>query len=97
MSESYKLTRIPSLKSVNAFQQHVESLGLDIPCEEEIAREDSPIGQPLQGLTINGKIIGNRVAVHPMEGWDGTANGGVTDLMRRRWQRFGESGAKLID
>ncbi len=45
MSESYKLTRIPSLKTVTAFQQHVESLGLDIPCEDEIAREDSPIGQ----------------------------------------------------
>ena len=96
MSESYKLTRIPSLKTANAFQQHVESLGLDIPCEDEIAREDSPIGQSLQGLEINGKIIGNRVAVHPMEGWDGTAEGGVTDPMRRRWQRFGESGAKLI-
>jgi 2,4-dienoyl-CoA reductase-like NADH-dependent reductase (Old Yellow Enzyme family) len=96
MSESYKLTRIPSLKTVTAFQQHIESLGLDIPCEDEIAREDSPIGQPLQGLKINGKIIGNRVAVHPMEGWDGTTEGGVTDPMRRRWQRFGESGAKLI-
>jgi 2,4-dienoyl-CoA reductase-like NADH-dependent reductase (Old Yellow Enzyme family) len=96
MSESYKLTRIPSLKTANAFQQHVESLGLDIPCEDEIAREDSPIGQSLQGLEINGKIIGNRVAVHPMEGWDGTTEGGVTDPMRRRWQRFGESGAKLI-
>ncbi len=96
MSDPFKLVRIPSLKSVDAFRQHVEFLGLDIPCEEEIAREDSPIGLPLQGLTINGKIIGNRVAVHPMEGWDGTASGGVTDLMRRRWQRFGESGAKLI-
>ena len=31
-----------------------------------------------------------------MEGWDGTADGQPTDLTRRRWQRFGESGAKLI-
>jgi len=31
-----------------------------------------------------------------MEGWDGTTTGGVTDEVRRRWQRFGESGAKLI-
>ena len=96
MSESYKLTRIPSLKTVNAFQQHVESLGLDIPCEDHITQDDSPIGQPLQGLIINGKTIGNRVALHPMEGWDGTTEGGVTDPMRRRWRRFGESGAKLI-
>ena len=94
MSDPFKLVRIPSLKSVNDFRQHVEFLGLDILCEEEIAREDSPIGQSLQGLTINGKIIGNRVALHPMEGWDGTTEGGVTDPMKRRWHRFGESGAK---
>ena len=31
-----------------------------------------------------------------MEGWDGTTTGGVTEEMRRRCQRFGESGAKLI-
>jgi 2,4-dienoyl-CoA reductase-like NADH-dependent reductase (Old Yellow Enzyme family) len=45
---------------------------------------------------VNGKTIGNRWAIHPMEGWDGTAMGGATDEVRRRWQRFGESGAKLI-
>lgn len=31
-----------------------------------------------------------------MEGWDGTTTGGVSDEMRRRWRRFGESGAKMI-
>jgi 2,4-dienoyl-CoA reductase-like NADH-dependent reductase (Old Yellow Enzyme family) len=31
-----------------------------------------------------------------MEGWDAGATGGVTDEVRRRWRRFGESGAKLI-
>jgi 2,4-dienoyl-CoA reductase-like NADH-dependent reductase (Old Yellow Enzyme family) len=31
-----------------------------------------------------------------MEGWDGTTSGGITDEVVRRWQRFGESGAKLI-
>ena len=31
-----------------------------------------------------------------MEGWDNTTDGKPTDLTRRRWQRWGESGAKLI-
>ena len=31
-----------------------------------------------------------------MEGWDGTTSGGITEDVLRRWQRFGESGAKLI-
>jgi 2,4-dienoyl-CoA reductase-like NADH-dependent reductase (Old Yellow Enzyme family) len=57
---------------------------------------DSPLVQPIADIVINGKCIGNRWAIHPMEGWDGTATGGVTEEMLRRWQRFGESGAKLI-
>jgi 2,4-dienoyl-CoA reductase-like NADH-dependent reductase (Old Yellow Enzyme family) len=47
-------------------------------------------------LAVNGKTIGNRWAIQPMEGWDGTTTGGITDEVVRRWQRFGESGAKLI-
>ena len=31
-----------------------------------------------------------------MEGWDASAEGQPTDTLLRRWQRFGESGAKLI-
>jgi 2,4-dienoyl-CoA reductase-like NADH-dependent reductase (Old Yellow Enzyme family) len=31
-----------------------------------------------------------------MEGWDGTDDGRPTDLVRRRWQRFGQSGAGLV-
>ena len=96
MSAPFKLTRIPSLKTVDAFRAHVASLGIEIPCEDEIVGNDSPIGQPLTTLTLNGKTLGNRIALHPMEGWDGTTDGGVTDPMRRRWRRFGESGAKLI-
>ncbi|MFO7716400.1 MAG: hypothetical protein R6V78_18335, partial [Desulfosarcina sp.] len=45
---------------------------------------------------MNGKRIGNRYVVQPMEGWDGTTTGGITDEVLRRWRRFGESGAKLI-
>src|SRR5204863_7347052 len=56
----------------------------------------SPLAQPVHGVTINCKRIGNRWAIQPMEGWDGTTSGGATDEVRRRWQRFGESGAKLI-
>ncbi|MCH2378003.1 MAG: NADH:flavin oxidoreductase [Pedosphaera sp.] len=96
MSEPFKLKRIPSLKTAEAFRAHVASLGIEIPCDDQIVTEGSPIGEALDGLTINGKTIGNRIALHPMEGWDGTTEGRATDPMRRRWRRFGESGAKLI-
>ena len=36
MSEPLKLIRIPSLKTVADFRQHVASLGVDLPCEDTI-------------------------------------------------------------
>jgi 2,4-dienoyl-CoA reductase-like NADH-dependent reductase (Old Yellow Enzyme family) len=97
MAEPIKLTRIPALKTVAEFRAHVASLGIDLPCEDTIVTGTaSPLAQPLPAIPINGKRIGNRCAVHPMEGWDGTTSGGVTNDVLRRWRRFGESGAKLI-
>jgi NADPH2 dehydrogenase len=97
MAEPFKLTRIPTLKTVAEFRQHCESLGISIPCDDEILlSERSPLSKPVDGPMINGKRIGNRFAIQPMEGWDGTTTGGITDEMLRRWTRFGESGAKVI-
>src|ERR1051326_837505 len=97
MTDPRKLTRIPTLKTPADFRSHLRSLGIDLPCDEFIATgADSQLMRPLENMAVNGKRIGNRIAIHPMEGWDGTTSGGVTDDMLRRWRRFGESGAKLI-
>ena len=97
MASSVKLTRIPTLKTVEDFRRYGASLGIELPCEDTIVTgTDSPLATPVREVCINGKTIGNRFAIHPMEGWDGTETGGVTDEVRRRWKRFGESGAKLI-
>ena len=97
MATPFKLTRIPSLKTVDDFRKHVASLGIELPVDDQILRApESPLGQAVEGVNVNGKRIGNRIAIQPMEGWDGTITGGVTEEMIRRWQRFGESGAKLI-
>jgi 2,4-dienoyl-CoA reductase-like NADH-dependent reductase (Old Yellow Enzyme family) len=91
------LTRIPSLKTVAAFRAHVAALGLELPCDEEILRgKRSPLAAPVPGFSIGGKPIANRCVVQPMEGWDATVTGGVTETVLRRWQRFGASGAKMI-
>ena len=97
MAEPFKLTRIPSLKTVADFRRHVASLGVELPADENILRAaESPLARAVEEVAVNGKRIGNRIAIQPMEGWDGTTSGGVTEEMVRRWQRFGESGAKLI-
>lgn len=75
-------------------QQHLRSLGLNIPCDSElVSGKDSPIAKPLEQ---NGIKIANRIAIHPMEGWDGAADGNPSEYTIRRWRRFGQSGAKLI-
>src|SRR2546425_4008375 len=97
MPELQKLVRIPTLKTAAEFRDHLASLGVELPCDDQIVTGSaSPLAQRADGVTINGKRIGNRWAIQPMEGWDGTTTGGATDEVRRRWQRFGESGAKLI-
>ncbi|MEQ1858607.1 MAG: NADH:flavin oxidoreductase [Chthoniobacteraceae bacterium] len=95
MSEPFKPVRIASFKTAADFRAHCATLGIDLPCDDAITTTDSPLARPAD-VTINGKRPGNRIVIHPMEGWDGTTSGGASDEMRRRWQRFGESGAKMI-
>ena len=83
-----------SLRDVESFRRHLSEQGLMIPCDPELAPPgSSPLAEPLRRGEIE---IGNRIAIHPMEGWDGTPDGQPSDLTVRRWQRFGRSGAKLI-
>ncbi len=97
MPEIPKFFRIPALKTAAEFRRAAVSLGIELPCDDEIVSGSaSPLLRPISHVRINGKRLGNRYAVQPMEGWDGTPAGGITDDVRRRWRRFGESGAKLI-
>ena len=89
------MRRIGSLKSVEDFRAYVRQLGLQLAMDDRplSASEGSPLATPYQ---IGPLTVGNRWAIHPMEGWDGTTDGKPTDLTRRRWKNFGRSGAKLI-
>ncbi|MBZ5516826.1 MAG: NADH:flavin oxidoreductase [Acidobacteriia bacterium] len=93
MSEA-KILSLGGLREVARFQDYVVSLGLAIPCDGELLRgSESPLAWPLERHGIR---IGNRIAIQPMEGWDGTLDGNPTASTIRRWRRFGRSGAKLI-
>ncbi len=82
------------MQAVSQFRKHCAGLELNMQAEDMIeTAPDSPLAQPINAA---GKTIGNRFVIHPMEGWDGEADGNVSELVRRRWRNFARSGAKLI-
>jgi 2,4-dienoyl-CoA reductase-like NADH-dependent reductase (Old Yellow Enzyme family) len=89
-----KFPRMASFRSAGELRRHAASLGYELPCDEAVrAAPDGPLAQT---FAWRGGTVGNRFAVLPMEGWDGTADGKPSELTRRRWQRFGRGGAKLV-
>jgi len=86
--------KVKSLKTPEGFRENLRALGLDMPCDDVVeAGAGSPLGAP---LVVDGLRVGNRFAIQPMEGWDGTHEGRPSDNTRRRWRNFGLSGAKFI-
>src|SRR5271166_5321964 len=86
--------RMASIASAEQLRQRAVTLGVELPADDEVS--PAPEGALARPYAWHGNIVGNRFAVLPMEGWDGTEDGKPSDLTRRRWQRFGRSGAKLI-
>ena len=90
-----KYKRIAQLKTPETFRDHIASLGINLPFDDDLlVGSTSPMRKTY--TLKDGFVIGNRFCVQPMEGWDGTYDGRPTELTTRRWQNFGRSGAKLI-
>jgi 2,4-dienoyl-CoA reductase-like NADH-dependent reductase (Old Yellow Enzyme family) len=86
--------KLAQLRTAAEFRAYLESVGAALPFDEQVqAGPESPLAQPFR---VHDWTVGNRFAVLPMEGWDAAPGGRPTDLVRRRWERFGISGAKLI-
>ena len=89
-----RFKKVSSLKTVEQFREHIESLGINLPIDDTVQTgDDAPLAQKLE---YKGRTIGNRWSILPMEGWDCFSNGEPSDLTERRWVRFGQSGAKLL-
>ncbi|MEM7539377.1 MAG: NADH:flavin oxidoreductase [Chloroflexota bacterium] len=90
-----KIRRIAALRTASIFRDYLAEVGADLNFDEDVQiGEDAPLAQPYQ--LKNGFTVGNRFSILPMEGWDCELDGRPSDLARRRWRRFGQSGAKLI-
>jgi NADPH2 dehydrogenase len=85
---------VGKIRDVETFRARLRELQISIPCDSELVTGGaSPLARPLRAGGIE---LGNRFAIHPMEGWDATVDGRPTERTLRRWRRFGASGAKLI-
>lgn len=88
------IRRVAQLRTFEQFTNYCQSVGADLPIDEQLARgATSPLAR---SYAYRGRTLANRFCILPMEGWDGTAEGLPSELTRRRWRRFGQSGAKLI-
>ena len=86
---------IAPMKTAEKFKDYLESIKVQIPFDSDILpAPEGPLAEPY--FLKEGKRIGNRFCILPMEGWDGTIDGRPTELVFRRWKNFGLSGAKLI-
>lgn len=83
------MARFFKYKSADELTAAASELGQPIECVEDL----SVLAQP---TSVAGRTVGNRIAIHPMEGCDGELDGSPGDLTLRRFIRFGAGGAKLI-
>jgi NADPH2 dehydrogenase len=91
---SSSFNHLGGLRDVKQFRAYLAANRIDLPCDETLLHgPDSPLGEELHRDKVR---LGNRFAIQPMEGWDGSSEGRPTELTFRRWKRFGASGAKLI-
>ena len=93
MAVSYP--KVAQLKTVERFKTRCDELQISIPVSDEAAiiSGENPLARFLK---FGALTVGNRWCIHPMEGWDANPDGTASALTLRRWQRFGQSGAKLI-
>ncbi|MCR9096953.1 MAG: NADH:flavin oxidoreductase [bacterium] len=84
-----KMTRLGTREKLEA---RLAELGVSLPIDDAVDAS----GPLAQSFDVAGHAVANRFSVLPMEGWDGTADGRPTELVERRWRRFGESGAGLV-
>ena len=91
-----KYKRIAQLRTEEDFQAYLDELDIKLVFDPVVQTgPGSPLAEACS-LPNFSAPLSNRFSILPMEGWDATTDGKPTDLVRRRWRHFGESGAKLI-
>ncbi len=91
-----RFAKMSSFKDEAGLRATLDALDIDLPFPTRAIDETFGGSIELRDGTAGTRRVGNRFAILPMEGWDGTRAGRPTDLVRRRWRRFGAGGAKIV-
>jgi 2,4-dienoyl-CoA reductase-like NADH-dependent reductase (Old Yellow Enzyme family) len=88
------MVQMRTLRDHAGLAARLAALGLagDLDVDPEV-EPGGPLAAP---VGVAGREAANRFCVLPMEGWDGEADGRPSDLVRRRWRRFGAGGAGIV-
>lgn len=75
--------------TLDEVRRDIQEIGCDLPISENL----DILAKPIE---VYGKTIKNRLAIQPMECFDGAPDGTPSHLTLRRYRRFAEGGAGLI-
>lgn len=89
MRKVLKPFNFAKMQTVDQFSDIMNNAGFPYPVSEDI----SILGQPVR---LGDKVIPNRLAIQPLEGFDGMVDGSPSELIFRRYDRFARGGAGLI-
>ncbi len=89
MNHIQKPFQFSAMKDEADFIRKMESAGITLPCRKDLQVLAAP-------LRLGQKTLPNRLAVHPCEGFDGTADGKPTQTVVRRYRRYAQGGSGLI-
>jgi len=76
-------------RNIDELKDDILRVGVELPVSERLDILKT-------SLPLHGKLLPNRLAIHPMEGCDGTPEGAPGELTFRRYERFGSGGAGLL-
>ena len=76
-------------RHLDELKEDIVLMGVELPVSEQLDILKTP-------LSLNKMVLPNRLAIHPMEGCDGTPEGAPGELTFRRYERFGAGGAGLL-
>lgn len=89
MKKVLKPFRFNQMETPKDFSAAMDEAGLPFPVSEDMSVLSSPI-------QLGDKTIPNRICIQPLEGFDGKKDGGPSDLIFRRYDRYARGGAGML-